>query len=107
MYIDNIKLLYSEDIGMEFGLGKYARLIMKRGKKQMTEEEEELPSQERNQSTPRKENYKCIWLLEADSIKQERWKKNKLKKEYLKKARKLLETNYISEISSKAWKIGL
>ena len=46
MYMDDIKLLetlmqtliiYSYDIGMEFGIEKYAALVMKSGKRHMTE----------------------------------------------------------------------
>ena len=41
--------IYSEDIGMEFGIEKCAMLIMKSGKRQMTEGLE-LPNQEKNQN---------------------------------------------------------
>ena len=71
MYIDDIKLLAkndkqletliqavgicSEDIRMEFVIGKCAILIMKTGKRQMTEGIE-LPSQEKNHKAWRKGN---------------------------------------------------
>ena len=61
MYMDDIKLLtknekefktlkqakrvYTQNIGMEFGIQKYAMLIMKRGKRRMTERID-LPNQE-------------------------------------------------------------
>ena len=65
--------IYSEDIEKEFGIEKYAMLIMKSGK-QMTEGTE-LPNQEKI-TTP---------------LNIQRWKK-KLKKEYLRRTRKLLKT---------------
>ena len=40
-------MIYSEDIGMEFGIEKYAKLKMKSGKRQMTEIVK-LPNQEKS-----------------------------------------------------------
>ena len=42
--------IYSQDIGMEFGLEKCAMLIMRNGKRQMTEGIE-LPNQEKIQTS--------------------------------------------------------
>ena len=76
----------SQDIGMEFGIEKCAMLIMKSRKRNMTERMD-LPNQEK--ILPReKETYK---YLEADTIKQVEMKE-KIKKEYLGRMRKLLKT---------------
>ena len=69
MYMDNIKLfsqnekeletliqavkIYSQDIGMEFGIEKCAMLKMKNGKQHMTEGIK-LPKQGKNQNVQRK-----------------------------------------------------
>ena len=85
MYMNDIKLfakkekeletlirevrIYSDDIGMKFGLEKCAMLIMKSRKRQMTEEIE-LPNQEKIRMLEEKETYKYLGMLEADTIKQ-------------------------------------
>ena len=97
MYMDDIKLfaknenelvtlihtvrIYSQDIGMEFGIEKCALLVMKSGKRHLTDEIE-LPNQDK---------IKYLGILEADTIKQVE-RKNKIQKEYLRRTRKLLET---------------
>ena len=43
--------IYSEDIGMEFGTGKCAKLIMKSGKQQMVEGIKNTISRKKNQNT--------------------------------------------------------
>ena len=73
MYIDDIKLfvknkkgletliqtvrIYSQDIGMEFGIEKYTMLIMKSGKRYMTVGME-LPNQEKFRTLGEKETNK-------------------------------------------------
>ena len=73
MYMDDIKLfaknekeletlihtvrIYSKDIGVEFSTEKCAMLIMRNGKRQMTEGME-LPHQERIRTLGEKETYK-------------------------------------------------
>ena len=85
MYMDDIKLfakkekeletliqaarIYSQDIGMEFGIEKCAILIMRSGKRHTTEGIE-LPNQEKIRILGEKENYKYLGVLEADTIKQ-------------------------------------
>ena len=63
---------------MEFGIEKYAMLIKKSGKRQMTEE---LPNQEKIRTLGEKETYKYLGILEADTIKinEEERKKRKEK----------------------------
>ena len=103
MYIDVIKLfaknekeletlihavrIYSQDIGMEFGIEKYAVLVMKSGKLHLME----LPNQDKIRTLGEKETCKYLSILEADTIKQVEMKE-KIKKEYPKRTRKLLET---------------
>ena len=104
MYVDDINIfaknekeletllrtirIYSQDIGMEFGIENCAMLIMKSGKREPTEDTE-LPSQESIRTLGEKENYKYLGILGMDTIKQ-REMKEKIRKEYL---RKLLESN--------------
>ena len=102
MYIDDINLfaknekeletitIYSQDIGMEFGIEKCALLIMKSGKQHLTDGIE-LPNQDKIRTLTENETYKYLGILEADSIKQVEMK-NKIQKEYLTTTRKLLET---------------
>ena len=79
----------NQNIGLEFGLEKYAKLIMK-GEKHLTDEME-LPNQEKIRPLGEKETYKYLGILETDTIKQVEMKE-KIKKEYLRRTRKLLKT---------------
>ena len=63
---------------------------MKIGKRHITEGVEE-PNQVEIRRLREKETYKYLGILEADTIKQQEMKE-KIKKEYLRRARKLLET---------------
>ena len=104
MYMDDIKLfaknekeletlihrIYSQDIGMEFGSEKCALLVMKSGKRHLTDGRE-LPNQDKIRTPAENETYKYLRILEAGTIKQEE-RKNKIQKEYLRRTRKLLET---------------
>ena len=85
MYIDNITLftieenelksviqavkIYRDDIGTEFGIKMCEKLIMKSGKRQMTEGRE-LPNQEKIRTPGETETYKYLGILEEDTIKQ-------------------------------------
>ena len=80
----------SQDIGMEFGTEKYAMIVMKSGKRFMTDGME-LPNQDKIRTLGEKETYRYLGILEADTIKQVEIK-YKIQKEYLVKTRKLLET---------------
>ena len=81
---------YSEDIGMEFGIEQCAMLVMKSGKWYITDGME-LPNQDKIRNLEEKEIYKYLGILEADTIKQKE-NKEKFKKEYFRRTRKLLET---------------
>ena len=85
MYMDDIKLftknekeletfkhavrIYSQDIGIQFGIEKCAMLVMKSGKRHTTDGIE-LPNQDRIRTLEEKETYKYLGILEGDAIKQ-------------------------------------
>ena len=72
MYMDDIKLfakngkdletpiqtgrIYNQDVGMEFGIEKCAMLVMKKGKRHMTELID-LPNQEKKSERPEKKKH--------------------------------------------------
>ena len=70
--------IYSQDIGMEFVIEKYAMLIMI-SVKQHRMEGIKLSHQDKIRTLREKENYKYLGILDADTIKKRRWEK-KLKK---------------------------
>ena len=75
---------------MEAGMEKCAMLVMKSGKRHLTDGME-LPNQDKISTLREKETYKCPGMLEADTIKQVEIKEE-IKKEYPRRTRKLLET---------------
>ena len=111
MYMDDIKLfaknekeletlihtvrIFSQDIGMEFGIEKCALLILKGGKRHLTDGIE-LPNQDKIRTLAENETKKYLGILEADTIKQVEMK-DKNQKGYLRRTRKLLETKLYSE----------
>ena len=92
MYIDEIKLftknkkelkrliqterIYSQDIGMEFGIEKCAMLIMKRGKRETTAGIEQS-DRKGIRTFGMKENYKDLGILEVDTVKLAEMKEKK------------------------------
>ena len=74
---------------MEFGIEKYAMLVTKSDKRHITEGVE-LPNQVIIITLGEKETYKYLGILEADTIKEVEMKE-RIKKEYLKRIRKLLD----------------
>ena len=74
---------------MEFGIDRCAMLVMKSGKRHLTGEME-LPNQVKIRTLGEKETYKYLGILDADTIKQVEMKE-KIKREYLRKTRTLLE----------------
>ena len=124
MYIDDIKLfaknekeletlihtvrIYSQDIGMEFGIGKCAMLVIKSGKHHMTDGME-LPNQDKIRTLGENETYKYLRILEADTIKQVEME-DTIQKEYIRRTRKQVETklssrNFIKGINT--WAVAL
>ena len=79
---------------MEFGIEKCAMLVRKSDKRQMTDGME-LLNQDKTRTLGEKETYKYLGILEADTVKQVQMKE-KIKKEYLRRTRKLLETKLCS-----------
>ena len=82
-YMDDIKLfaknekvletliqavrIYTQDIGMEFGIETCAMLIMRSGKRHMTEEIE-LTNQEKIRTIREKETRKYLGILEVNAL---------------------------------------
>ncbi len=79
---------------MEFGIEKCTMLEMKSSKRHITEGVE-LPNQVVIITLGEKETYKYLGIFEADTIKQQEMKEN-IKKEYLRRAIKLLKTKHYS-----------
>ena len=111
MYVEDIKLfaknwkktlktlihavrIYSQDIGMEFGIEKCSMTVMKSSKRYMTDGME-LPNQDKIRTFGENETYKYLGILESDTIRQVEMK-IKIYKEYLRRTRKLLETKLSS-----------
>ena len=70
------------------------KLVLKSGKRHLTDGME-LPSQDKIRTPGDKETYKYLAILESDPKKQVEMK-DKIKKEYLMRTRKLLETKLCS-----------
>ncbi len=77
--------IYSQDIGMEFGIEKCTLLVMKSGKQHLTDGIE-LPNQDKIRMLAENETYKYLGILEADTIKQVEMK-YQIQKEYLLRTR--------------------
>ena len=80
---------------MEFSTEKCAMLVMKSFKRHLADGLE-LPSQDKIRTFGRKETYKYLGILEADTIKEVE-KQGKIKKEYLRRNKKLLEIKLSSK----------
>ena len=74
---------------MEFGIEKCVMLVMKRGKRHMTDGMEQ-PNHDKFRTLGENETYEYLGILEADTMKQMEMK-DKIRKEYLRRTRKLLE----------------
>ena len=73
---------------MEFGIEKGTMLLMKSGKRHITNGIE-LPNQDKIRTLGENETYKYLGILDADTIKQVEMK-DKIQKEYCRRNRKLL-----------------
>ena len=114
MYIDDIKIfaknekeleslihavrIYSKDIGMEFGIEICAMLVMKSGKRHLTEGMK-LANQDKIRTFREKETYKYLDILEIDTIKQVEMKEKI--KSISGELESYLRQNYRSETLSK------
>ena len=86
--------IYSPDIGMEFGIEKCAMLVKKSGKRHMTIGMEQ-PNHDKIRTLGENKTYKYLGILEADTIKQVQMK-DTIRKEHIRRTRKLLETKLSS-----------
>ena len=68
--------IYSEDIGMEFGIEKCVMLVMKSGKRHLTDGIE-LRNQDKIWTPTENETYKYLCILETGTIKQVEMKNKK------------------------------
>ena len=119
MYMDDIKLfaenekeletlihtvrIYSQDIGMEFGIEKRPMLVMKSGKRHRTDRME-LPNQDKITTLGENETYIYLGILEDDTLKQVQ-RKDKIQKEYHRRTRKLSSRNLLKGMNS--WVVAL
>ena len=95
--------IYSQNTGMEFGIKKCAMLVMKSGKRHMTDEME-LPNQDKIRTLGENETYKYLGILKADTIQQVEMK-DKVQKEYIRRTRKLSCRNLIKGMNT--WAVPL
>ena len=84
---------------MEFGIEKCAMLVMKSGKRQLTDGME-LPNKDKIKTRAENETYKYLGILEADTIKQAKGNK-KFKKNTPGELENYSRQNSIAEILSK------
>ena len=85
-----IVCVFSEDVGMEFGIEKCAMLVMEKGKI-VKSVGIELPGGKVIKSLQEGESYKYLGILEADKFLEERMKLIVLK-EYIRRLRKILKS---------------
>ena len=82
--------VFSEDIGMEFGIEKCAMLVMEKGEI-VRSVGIELPDVKVIKSLQEGESYKHLGILEADKFLEEKMKLN-VSKEYIRRLRKVLKS---------------
>ena len=82
--------VFSEDIGMEFGIEKCTMLLMEKGKI-VKSFGIELPDGKVIKSLQEGESYKYLGILEADKFLEEKMKLN-VSKEYIRRLRKVLKS---------------
>ena len=80
---------------MEFGIEKCVMLLMKIGRREMMVKME-LQNQNRMRLLRENENYKCLGILEVDTIKRKEMKE-KIRKKNHRHIRKLIETQLCSK----------
>ena len=100
--------VFSEDIGMEFGIEKCAMLVMEKGKI-VKSVGIELPDGKVIKSLQEGESYKYLGILEAEEFLEEKMKLNVLK-EYIRRLRKVLKSklnggNLVRGVN--AWAVSL
>ena len=95
--------VFSEDIGMEFGIQKHAMLVLEKGKI-VKSVGIELPDGKIIKSLEKGESYKYLGFLEADKFLEEKMKLN-VSKEYIRRVRKVLNSklnggNLVCEVNT-------
>ena len=100
--------LFSEDIGMEFGIEKCAMLVMEKGKI-VKSVGIELPNGKVIKSLQEGESCKYLGILEADKFLEEKMKLN-VSKKYIRRLRKVLKSklnggNLVRGVNS--WAVSL
>ena len=100
--------VFSEDIGMEFGIEKCDMLVVEKGKI-VKSVGIELPDGKVIKSLQEGESYKYLGILEADKFLEERRKLN-VSKEYIRRLRKVLKSklnggNLVHRVN--AWAVSL
>ena len=100
--------VFSEHIGMEFGIEKCAMLVMEKGKI-VKSVGIELPDGKVIKSLQEGESYKYLGILEADKVLEKRMKLN-VSKEYIRRLRKVLKSklnggNLVDGVN--AWAVSL
>ena len=100
--------VFSEDIGIEFGIEKCAMLVMEKGKI-VESVGVELPDGKVIKSLQEGESYKYLGILEADKCLEEKMKLN-VSKEYIERLRKVLKSklnggNLVRGVNS--WAVSL
>ena len=86
--------IYRQDIGMECGIENCAMLIIIKSEKRQITEGIELQNQERIRILGEKETSKYLGIFKVDM--KSGYERKKMKKEYLRRTRKLLETKLCS-----------
>ena len=100
--------VFSEDIGMEFGIEKCATLLMEKGKT-VKSVGIELPGGKVIKSLQERESYKYLGILEADKFLEGKIKFN-VSKEYIRRLRKVLKSklngrNLVRDVNT--WAVSL
>ena len=87
--------VFSEDIGMKFGIEKCTMLVMEKGKI-MKSVGIELPNSKVIKSLQEGESYKCLGILQADTFLEEKMNLN-VSKEYIRRLRNVLKSKLNGE----------
>ena len=105
----NTVRVFSDDIGMQFGIDKCAITVIKRGKLDNRNNDIVLGNQEKITSLDENNCYKYLGMLEVDNIKQKEMK-TQIEKEYIRRLRKILKSklnagNLVKAINT--WAVSL
>lgn len=105
----NTVRVFSDDIGMQFGIDKCAITVLKRGKLESRNNDIIFDNQETIKSLDENNRYKYLGILELDDIKHKEMK-SKVEKEYIRRLRKILKSKLNSGNLVKAintWAVSL